>query len=86
MLHLISHPANCEDRVFSNKFRIPFLKCMKFLFRLVFCGVTVLFFSGCAFNKLGKEVAILDQTSILQGTISNPSPHKKPLIVLAYKI
>jgi len=35
---------------------------------------------------LENEVAILDQASILQGTISNPSPHKKPLIVLAYQL
>ena len=31
-------------------------------------------------------MAILDQTSILQGNISNPSPQKKPFIVLLYRI
>ncbi len=55
-------------------------------YHLLALGVLVVFFSGCAFKKLEKEVAILDKTSVLQGNISNPSPHKKPLIVLLYQI
>ena len=50
-----------------------------------FC-LLLLIFSSCAFKKLGKEVAILDQTSVLQGTISSSSPHQKPLIVLLYHL
>ncbi len=55
---------------------------MKNFLCLVFCGIVVFSLSNCAFQKLGDEVAILDQTSLLQGTISSPSPHKKPFIVL----
>ena len=62
-------------------------KSFRMLFRrMIVFIVAVVLFSGCAFKKLEKEVAILDQTSVLQGNISNPSPHKKPLIVLLYRI
>jgi hypothetical protein len=33
-----------------------------------------------------KEVSLLNQASILEGTISNPSPREKPLIVLLYQL
>lgn len=59
---------------------------INFLIRLVFCGIIFVFLTSCAFNKLGKEVALLDQTSLLQGTISSASPQKKPLIVLLYQL
>ncbi len=61
------------------------LRINKFLC-LIFCGIVLLNFSSCSFKKLEKDVAFLEQTSILQGTISNTSPHKKPLIVLAYQL
>lgn len=60
--------------------------CLIHFCPIVALGIAVVLFSGCAFEKLEKEVAILDQTSILQGNISNPSPHKKPLIILLYRI
>ncbi len=59
---------------------------INFLLRFVFCGIIFVFLTSCTFKKLGKEVAILDQTSLLQGTISSTSPHKKPLIVLLYQL
>ncbi len=59
---------------------------MKNFLGLVFCGIVVFSLSNCAFQKLGDEVAILDQTSLLQGAISSPSPHKKPFIVLLYQL
>ncbi len=58
---------------------------INFLLRLFLCGIILVFLTSCAFNNLGKEVAILDQTSLLQGSISSASPHKKPLIVLLYQ-
>ena len=60
--------------------------CLMHCCLMVIIGLVVVLFAGCAFKKLEKEVAILDQTSILQGNISNPSPQKKPLIVLLYRI
>lgn len=59
---------------------------MSILFRMVIMGIVAGIFSSCTFMKLEKEVAILDQTSLLQGMISNSSPHKKPLIVLLYQL
>ena len=35
---------------------------------------------------LEKDIALLRETSPLQGTISNPSPHQKPIIVLVYQL
>ena len=46
----------------------------------------MLHFSGCIFKSLEKDLAILKQTSRLQGTISNLSPHQKPIIVLMYQL
>ena len=45
----------------------------------------LLFFSGCDFLKLKKEVKVLDQLGSIQGHITNESPHKKPVIVLMYQ-
>ena len=61
-------------------------KLKNIFLRLFFYGMVILVFSSCVFKELGKEVAILDQTSILQGTVSNSSPHEKPLIVLLYEL
>lgn len=58
---------------------------MAFL-QIVFLCIVFLVFPSCAFKKLGKEVSILDQTSLLQGTISTSSPHNQPLIVLLYHL
>ncbi len=79
MDYLIKYPALTATEGFINNFQMAFL-------RIVFWGIIVFVFSSCAFQKLGKEVAILDQTSILQGRIANSSPHKKPLIVLLYHL
>lgn len=77
MFYLIKHEAKIEARGLGSNFQPAF-------FRITFFAIFILFLSNCAFKKLGKEVAILEQTSLLQGTISNPSPHQKPLIVLLY--
>ena len=55
-------------------------------YRYILSVILCVVFSGCAFMALEKEVALLDQTSLLQGTISNTSSHKKPLIVLLYQL
>lgn len=34
---------------------------------------------------LEREASLLNQASILEGTISHPSPRKKPFIVLLYQ-
>ena len=58
---------------------LSFLNRMKKLIHIIFSVVTVFFISSCAFEKLGQEVTILDQTSILKESHSTPSLHKKPI-------
>jgi len=53
---------------------------------LIFCVIVVGNFSSCAFWKLGKEVAILDQTALLQGTVTGGAARGKPVIILLYQI
>ncbi len=79
MFKLINYPAKTEARGFYSNLLLAFP-------HIIFCAIFILFLSGCVFKELKKEVAILDQTSILQGTISSPSSHKKPLVVLLYQI
>ena len=54
----------------------------RYILPVIMCFV----FSGCMFKSLEKDLAILEQTSRLEGTISNPSPHQKPIIILAYQL
>ncbi len=60
--------------------------CLIHFCPMVVLVIVMVFSSGCAFKKLEKEVALLNQTSILQGTISSSSSQKKPLIVLLYHL
>jgi len=70
----------CSPKDMLRPFRIPIDG--RSILSVIMCFV----FSGCAFMALGKDVALLEQTSHLQGTISNPSPHQKPIIVLVYQL
>ncbi len=54
-------------------------------YRYILSAIMCFVFSGCAFMALEKEVALFNQTSRLQGTLTNTSPHKKPLVVLLYQ-
>jgi len=54
--------------------------------RSIWSVILCFIFSGCAFMALEKDVALLEQTARLEGTISNPSPHQKPIIILAYQL
>lgn len=90
MPHLIRHPAKTKYRGFSNKFQTVFLDSLKpTINQIKYCYILSAFFcivfSGCAFTALEKEVALFNQTSRLQGTLTNTSPHKKPLVVLVYQ-
>jgi hypothetical protein len=83
MTPLIRHPEktkkgasiNNSPIVFLNRLREP---CNHFHFGSILSTFLCFVLSGCAFMALEKEVSLLNQTSILEGTISNPSPHKKP--------
>jgi len=54
----------------------------RYILSVIMCFV----FSGCAFMALEKEVALFNQMSRLEGTLTNTSPHKKPLVVLVYQL
>ena len=60
--------------------REPAMEC-RYIMSVILCFV----FSGCVFMALEKEVALFNQTSRLEGTLTNPSPHKKPVFVLLYQ-
>jgi len=75
-------PAQTDVSTQNDIFGHPLTRNVyRYIFSAFLCSV----FSGCAFMALEKEVALLDQTSRLQGTLTNTSPHKKPLIVLVYQ-
>lgn len=72
-LHICSPKDVFRPRLIQIKFRD--------ILSVILCFVL----SGCAFIALEKEVALLDQTSRLEGTLTTTSPHKKPFVVLLYQ-
>lgn len=74
------HIKGLSQKYESRPFLIP-IAC-RYILSVIMC----LIFSGCMFKSLEKDLAILEQTSRLEGTISNPSPHQKPIIVLVYQL
>ncbi len=71
---------SCSPKAMLRPFRISIDG--RSILSVIMCFV----FSGCAFMALEKDIALLEQRAHLQGTISNPSPHQKPIIVLAYQL
>ncbi|MDH5426782.1 MAG: alpha/beta hydrolase [Nitrospirota bacterium] len=55
-------------------------------YRYILVVIMCFLFSGCPFQSLEKDLAFIRNTARLQGTIVNPSPHQKPIIVLAYQL
>ena len=90
MPHLTRPPAKTKYKGFSYKFQTVFLASLKPTITEIKYGYILLAFfciilSGCAFTALEKEVTLFNQTSRLQGTLTNTSPHEKPIVVLVYQ-
>ena len=74
------------QKIGRSKKDVPSQCLIQQRYRNILVIIMCFLFSGCLFKSLEKDLALLRQTARLQGTIVNPSPHQKPIIVLAYQL
>jgi hypothetical protein len=67
-------------------FPVLFNACKRILERSLLVGICWGAFSGCNFIALHQNVEIYEQHVRLSGQLWNPSPQKRPVIVLLYQV